>query len=216
MNQRNFDPVEYQDRAGDGTADGTSGKIKSTEPVDQSVFKPGWYGEADQDDVTCVLVSFKENAVESRQFQRRLNTPVSYATLSIMNLGLKPAVVDSLKLKLYAGGGRHYDSLPAEELLSERRSLNGDLLLLLETPKTLKAGQMLSSIPICMPASFDWGGVTSVVMTVNGKPLKIDGKMLTAEEKQKMVESSPAQTKEKEDLEKDRKPASPMNVYDNL
>lgn len=214
MQRHNFAPVEYRD---DGEEEGTNivnslHPLRPT-PTDTSVFKPGWYGEAEKDGVTYVLVSFNENAAESRQFQRRLTTRISYAMLSVMNLGMKTAVVDTLTPLIHCENQQTHSALSAKELLLKKRMENEKLLEMLEIPKELKSGQMLSSVPVCMPPEFEWNQVQSAEFVLNGKPIKIKGRMYTADEKREMMNSSEAQSKTNA---APKSSGSPMNYYDNL
>lgn len=211
----NFSQIENQiGGAQTGTDKGEAHVNRSGKSVDTSIFKPGWYGETEKNGVTFVLSSFQENAIESRRFHQRIDTHVSFATLSVMNLGMKPAIIDSLTPELYCKDNQSYSALPVKELLMKKETGNEDLLALLETPKELKSGQMLSAVPICMPADFQWNEVKSVEFTLNGEPLKIEGRMFTAEEKRKMVEV-PTDTQSKTS-ETPSPAGSPMNYYDNL
>lgn len=72
---------------------------------------------------------------------------------------------------------------------------------------------MLSSVPVCMPPEFEWNQVQSAEFVLNGKPIKIKGRMYTADEKREMMNSSEAQSKTNA---APKSSGSPMNYYDNL
>ncbi|HPK37054.1 MAG TPA: hypothetical protein PLH01_02110, partial [Kiritimatiellia bacterium] len=81
-------------RGGLGKAGPSPSALSSPEPVRLApLFQSGWYGEAHQDGLLLVVTSFHTNSVESRAFNRALRKPVSYATLSVINLGSAAPVV---------------------------------------------------------------------------------------------------------------------------
>ncbi len=155
---------------------------------DGALVKPGWYGELQQDRLLLVVTSFEDHAAETRQFCRRLSKPVSYATLSLINLGtLEPVVLRSLEVGLRLDSGEELQSWAVRPLLEQKRDLNGDLLPLLTVPRTLAAGAMLPDIPVCRETNFPWAHVTAVTVNLGSGPLAIPGRLMTEVEKRALL-----------------------------
>ena len=153
-------------------------------PEDDSLFKPGWYGELQQHGVYVVFSSFLESAVESRRFNSRLAKPVSFAVYSVINVGLpSPLTVRTLQVWLGLDSGEEVQSLDVIPLLNQRRSLNEDILLRLDKPQTLKAGAILPDVPVCLAPDFQWERVKYVRVTLGELALIIPGRLYSAEEK---------------------------------
>ena len=164
---------------------------KAGEPVvseDQSLFKPGWYGELQQAGVMAVVSSFAENASESRQFSRRVAKPVSYAVLSVVNLGSSsPVVLRSLQVGLLLDSGEEVQSLVVKPLLHPSAG-NESLFKRLVEPQTLAVGVMAPDIPVCREPGFQWERVRGVKVTFDTGTVTIPGRMMTAEEKRALLE----------------------------
>jgi len=161
----------------------------AAEPEDQSLFKSGWYGELQQDGVLLVIASFPENAAESRRFNRRIRKDVSYATLSVVNLGSPaPVTLRSLQVTLLLDSGEAIQSLDVRPLLQARGDQNRELLARLETPLTLVAGGMAPDIPICFESQPDWDRVRGVKVTFLPNEYVVRGRILTADQKREIVE----------------------------
>jgi hypothetical protein len=169
----------------------------SDAPVDDALVKPGWYGELRLDNALLIVSSYEENAFESRQFNGRLFKPVSYATLSVINLGSSvPLALSTFQASAYLDSGDEIRSLAIEPLLSQNASANRDLLKRLALPRTLGIGEMLSDVPICMESGFSWSRVVAVKVAVGAQDVLIPGRVMTADEKRKALDnyagSSPA------------------------
>lgn len=160
-------------------------------PVDEALVKPGWYGERRDGNALLIVASYEENAFESRQFNRRLSRPVSYATFSVINLGsAKPIALTTFRVGVFLDSGEEVQSMAFEPLLSQNASINRDLLKIFSLPRTLGIGEMLSDIPICMAPGFSWASVDAVKVTLGGRDVLIPGRLMTAEEKRKALEHS--------------------------
>lgn len=161
-------------------------------PEDRSLVKPGWYGELQRDGVLMVVSSFPENASESRQFSRRLSRPVSYATLSVINLGSPvPVVLRSVQVGLLLDSGEEVQSVAVKPLLSMEDS-NRNLVRRLAEPQTLAAGAMAPDIPVCLEPDFQWERVRGVKVTLNSGAVVVPGRMMTAPEKRALLEKATA------------------------
>ncbi len=157
---------------------------------DTALTKPGWYGELQQDGVLLVLTSFPENATESRQFNRRLLKPVSYATLSIINLGsAERPILNALEVALRLDSGETAQSLAVRPLLAHHAA-TAALLERLAVPQEIAVGAMAADIPVCLAPSFPWDRVTAVAVTLGKRTFTVPGRMVTAEEKRAMIEKS--------------------------
>jgi len=162
---------------------------------DTSLIKPGWYGELQQDGVLLVITSFPENATESRQFNRRLLKPVSYATLSIINLGgAERAILNALEVALRLDSGEAQRSLVVRPLLAHHAA-NTALLERLAVPQEIAVGAMAADIPVCLAPDFPWDRVNAVAVTLGERTFNVPGRMVTAEEKLAMVEKSANQNR---------------------
>jgi hypothetical protein len=177
-------------------------------PEDTSLFKPGWSGEGELDGVIATVNSYNENATESRQFNRRLiRKKVAYAVLSIMNKGEKPVTLTSFQLTVTEREGMTRKSLSAKALLNENAAANGDQLALLVTPRTLAPGAMLANIPVCLPEGFAWDSVISAAFPLGEKDVVIQGRMLTAEQREALL------VPEGEKASATNAPAKPADKY---
>jgi len=157
--------------------------------TDDSLAKPGWYGEYTQDGVVVAVSSFEPNAFESQRFNRRLRKPVSYATFTAINLGrATPVVLNNLRATLRLDSGETVQSLPIEPLLEENGEANRPLLKRLAPPLKLGAGEMLPDVPICMASDFAWSRVTAVSLSLDGGEVAIPGRMMTAKEKNALLD----------------------------
>lgn len=162
------------------------------QPEDRSLVKPGWYGELQRDGVLAVVSSFAENAFESRQFNRRLSKPVSYATLSVINLGSPvPVVLRSLQVGLLLDSGEEVQSMEVKPLLSMADG-NNSLVRRLAEPQTLAAGAMVPDIPVCLEPGFQWERVCGVKITLSAGTVMIPGRMMTVPEKRALLEKATA------------------------
>jgi len=157
---------------------------------DRSLFKSGWFGELQQDGVLAVVSAFAENASESRQFNRCVAKPVSYAALSVVNMGSPvPVVLKSLQVGLLLDSGEEVRSLAVKPLLREG-GWNQGLVRRLAEPQTLAAGAMLPDIPVCLEPGFRWERVRGVKLTLNARSVLIPGRIMTAAEKSGMLEKA--------------------------
>ena len=163
---------------------------------DNALVKPGWYGELQQEGLLLVVTSFGDNAAETKRFEKRLFKPVSYASLSLINLGSSvPIILQSLEVGLHMDSGEVVKSLPVKPLLEQKADTNTALLRLLTAPYTLAAGAMLPDIPVCQETNFPWARVTAVTVSLSSHDLTIPGRMMTAAEKQTMLEKTTANRK---------------------
>ena len=191
---------------------------KQTVKVDTSIFKPGWYGEANEGDISLVCVSYLPNALEARNFNKRIKGEVCYATLSIINLGRQPFEISSLSISLNLKSGEHVGTLPLAELLVSDPVRNRELIQSLRMPRILNPGGMYSPIPICMPADFDWAKVESVTFKGGTGTILIHGKMLTAKEKELVMMRRDDSENQKKPVTRspEKKPESAVDYYNNL
>ncbi len=165
-----------------------------TRETDESLVKPGWYGELQRDGFLLIVSSFEENASESRQFNRRLFKPVSYATFTVINLGsATPIALNSLQVKAQLDTGEVTQSLPIEPLLSQNAQANRDLVRRLALPQQLAIGGMIPDVPICMQLGFSWSRVIAVTVTLGGREVTVPGRVMTAEEKKAFLDKSTAE-----------------------
>ena len=173
---------------GQPDADPVKKEVVPVAPEDQSLLKPGWYGELQQDGVLAVISSFAENASESRQFNRRVVKPVSYAALSVINLGSPaPIILRSLQVGLVLDSGEEVQSLAVKPLMHPGPE-NEILLKRLVEPQTLAIGVMASDIPVCREPGFKWECVRGVNVMFNARTVTIPGRMMTADEKRALLE----------------------------
>lgn len=220
-----YDVFEREDQeiadTGAQEGEGAEKNVVSAQKTDTSIFKPGWYGEKTERGVTLIFASFFPNAIESKTFNKRLTKPVSYATLSVMNLSRQPFEILSVVLNLRLKDGTFVKTMPVADLLSADPVQNADLIKFLEVPKVVDSGKMFAPVPVCMPADFDWNDVDSVGLEASGGTVMINGRMLTAKEKEALLSNQNDEKKEKEEVpvksqseEKGKK--SPMEYYNNL
>jgi len=164
-----------------------------TQETDNALVKPGWYGEIQQDGLLLIVSSYEEKAFESKQFNSRLFKPVSYATLTVINLGCsRPVVLNSFQIKAHLSTGEVVQSLPLGPLLSQNAQHNSDLTKRLALPQTLAIGGMLPDIPVCMEPGFSWARVNAVTVAPGPHEIVIPGRLMTAEEKKSLLSKNTA------------------------
>ena len=162
-------------------------------PEDDALIKPGWYGELQQDGLFLVVSSFGDNTLESRRFNRHLLKPVSYAALSLINVGAStPVTLQNLQVGLHLESGEKVQSLDLRPLLEQKAGINTELLQRLKVPHDLAAGTMFPDIPICTETNFPWARVTAVTVTFSSQAVTIPGRMMTATEKQALLDKRPS------------------------
>ncbi|MDD4016355.1 MAG: hypothetical protein PHV28_00290 [Kiritimatiellae bacterium] len=156
---------------------------------DGALIKSGWYGELQQDGLLLVITSFPDSSEETRRFNRRTRRPVSYATLSVINLGCPvPAVMKTLEATLRLDSGETVQSLAVKPLLAQDTQANADLLKRLALPQKIPIGTMLPDIPLCQEPGFSWKRVSAVMVTLGPRTFGVPGRLMTAEEKAALID----------------------------
>ena len=180
-------------------------------PESQELFGPGWYGKTQAKGIEAVVVSFAENAPESRAFNRLLRQRVSYATMTVSNENRpQPAVLLSANVTLMLTTGEELPSLEAKPLLRVE-STDEALVRHLAATRTLATGEMAIDIPICVNADFRWERVGAVKLTFDGFVLLVPGRMVTADEKFSLLMKSDAAAKPAEAPPAGSQPAASTN-----
>ncbi|MDD4442477.1 MAG: hypothetical protein PHX41_11350 [Kiritimatiellae bacterium] len=157
---------------------------------DRSLFKPGWYGEGQQDGVLAVVTSYEENAAEARAFNRIVTEPVAYAVLTVINLGSPlPVVLSRTRVTLLLESGEEVQSLEVKPLM-RLAALDDRMRQRLAEPRTVVPGAMAADIPVCLDSHFRWQRVRAVKVALQAGDLLVAGRMLTAEEKRALMERS--------------------------
>lgn len=160
-------------------------------PEDDALVRPGWYGEVRSDGVIIVVTSFETNTAESQRFNRGLFKPVTYATLSLINTGCPtPVVLSSFQSGISLDNGETVQSLSISELLSRGAGQRSELRDRLAEPQKVAFGAMIPDIPICMEADFSWSRVTAVTIRLGAHAVVVPGRVMAAEEKQKLIEAT--------------------------
>jgi len=177
-------------------ADNTA--VSSARPApaigDTSLVKSGWYGELQQDGLLLVITSFPDSSEETQRFNRRTCKPVSYATLSVINLGCPvPAVLKTLEVNLRLDSGETVQSLAVKPLLTQNMQANADLLKRLALPQEISIGAMLPDIPLCQEPGFSWNRVSAVMVTLGTRTFGVPGRLMTAEEKAALIDHTAKQ-----------------------
>ena len=176
--------------------DGASSAHISLEPESQELFGPGWYGEGQVNGVEAVVVSYAENAPESRAFNRLLNRRVSFAKMTVSNYGRpQPIMMRSAQVGLLLASGEEVLSLDAKPLLNVTGDTSEALMQRLSDTQTLAVGAMVPDIPICADADFRWERVRAVKLTLDGFTLVVPGRMVTGDEKFTLLMKQPAPPK---------------------
>lgn len=162
-------------------------------PEDTSLYKPGWYGEKNDRGIQYVFTSFAENAKESRDFNKRLPRKVAYGVLSVVNRGNYPVVIPELRAEFVMDSQNSVPSTPVRPLLAQLPELNRDILARMKEPLTIKPGEMFPDLPICHKNSdFPWAHVKALKLRVGLRDIYIPGRMVSASEKQLLMESPEA------------------------
>ena len=157
---------------------------------DHSLFKPGWYGEGQSNGVQVVLTSFEENAAESRAFSRNTTEPVTYATLTVINLGNpQPVTLARTRVTLLLESGEEVQSMDVKPLL-RLSALDSQMRQRLAEPRVIAPGMMAADIPICLNSQFRWERARAVKVSFQTGDLLIAGRVLTADEKRNLTEQA--------------------------
>jgi len=180
-------------RAADPDVPRAATPARQATPEDDALVKPGWYGEVRADGVVIVVTSFDAATAEARRFNRGLLKPVSYATLSLINTGCPtPVTLTSFQSGLSLDNGEKVQSLAISELLSRGAGQRSEVRERLAEPQKVAFGAMIPDTPICMEADFSWSRVTAVTVQLGTHSVVVPGHVMTAEEKQKLIETPAA------------------------
>ena len=187
--------------AGEVATDGSDGEGDEGVSIqlDRSPFKPGWHGDAQQGGVMAAVDSYEPNALESVLFNRRMEEPVEYACLSILNMGGETLSLTNLTPVVVMADGTETRAQDLFALLGRRKNQNADLLERLAPPVRIAPSRMAPPIPICMPENFDWRKVASVRIIAGKETLTVPGRWYTAEERKKMAEMIQTDTAKERD-----------------
>jgi hypothetical protein len=171
-----------------GTPPAPAGAARGAEDR-AALFRPGWYGQGQENGVLAVVGSFDEGAAESREFNRLVTRSVSYATLTVINQGnALPVVLKSVRVGLLLDSGEEAQSLDVKPLLNAAGTDEG-LKRRLSEPKTIASGAMVADIPVCLEPGFRWERVREVEVALGDRVLLVQGRMMTAEEKRALAET---------------------------
>lgn len=171
--------------SGQPTAAQPSASTGQAVPEDDSLIKPGWYGEILSGGILLVITSYAEESSESRRFNKGLFKPVAYATLSVINTGSAgPATLASPRVTLILESGEREPALDLHDVLTHGGAQAEAAAARLSSNKELPLGGMIADIPICMDAPYDWSRVVGVEVQLGAGAVTVPGKMMTAAEKQ--------------------------------
>ena len=123
---------------------------------DRSLFSRAGTARAWSNGVQVVVTSFEENAAESRAFNRNTSEPVTYATLTIINLGNpQPVTLARTRVTLLLESGEEVPSMDVKPLL-RLSALDDQMRQRLTEPRMIAPGMMAADIPICLSSQFRW------------------------------------------------------------
>ena len=151
---------------------------------DDAQPKPGWYGEAHTGGAVVVVTSFATDSAEARRFNRGLQRPVTYAALSLINVGSPaPVVLAQLQASLLLDTGETVPSFGIPELLSRGAGQNAEMRSRLVEPQAVAFGAMIPDLPVCTEANFSWARVAAVNIQLESGAVTVSGRVMTAQEK---------------------------------
>lgn len=186
--------VEIHSRLGVHPVSGAPSAARPAEPSgpaapeDDSLIKPGWYGEILSGGILLVVTSYAEDASESRRFNKGLFRPVAYATLSVINTGSPgPASLASPCVTLILDSGERAPSLDLRDVLTHGGAQAEAVAARLSANKELPLGGMIADIPVCMDAPYDWSRVVGVEVKLGTGVVTVPGRMMSADEKQAIL-----------------------------
>ncbi len=157
---------------------------------DRSLFKPGWHGEGQENGVHVVVTSFEEHAAEARAFNRTTTEPVTYATLTVINLGSpQPVTLTRTRLTLLLTSGEEVESKDVKPLM-RLSALDDRMRQRLAAPRMITPGMMAADIPVCLDSQFRWERVRAVKVSFLAGDLLVTGHLFTADEKRALMEQS--------------------------
>lgn len=169
-----------------------SGRDTAVDPL----FAPGWYGTLEREGLLVVVTSFDDTTQEARTFNGALNRPLHYATLTVINRSpletLPPPTLTAIT-------ALHADNTetPAANLLNLLKSgpLSAPLRRQLDdATQPLAPGAMVANLPLGFPTTLNWRSVVAVGLTLGGRPLLIQGRLLTSAEKRALLDAPPNAT----------------------
>lgn len=166
------------------------GKRIEQEGVDSFLNYSGWYGIAEVGETVLVVTSLADESPSAKMLNSDRTMNVSIAHVSVINRSVSNSVmIDSAKAELALADGRSAQCLPLAEVLGSSKKDADKMIANLLGPHTVRPQSNLFTVFIHMPFGFSWGDVTSVTIHVDGKPVMIQGRVLTASEKADVVEA---------------------------
>ena len=152
-------------------------------------FQEGWYGVYQDEEKQAVVTSLPDTSKGGKTFNSLFNMNISVAQVTVKNLSSKDVVADSSKVKLTLLDATEISSIPILEVLNSaiKDRKKGKKMFL--GPHQIKPNQSFYNILIALPYGFDWSKVASVSFVINEKPIDINGKVYTREEKQQLYEA---------------------------
>ena len=132
----------------------------------------------------------RQIAAESRAFNRNTSEPVTYATLTIINLGNpQPVTLARTRVTLLLESGEEVPSMDVKPLL-RLSALDDQMRQRLTEHRMIAPGMMAADIPICLSSQFRWERARAVKVSFQTGDLLIAGRVLTADEKRNLTEQA--------------------------
>lgn len=151
---------------------------------------PGWYGLGKVGDTALIIASFADESPLAKILSSNRTMNVSIAQVVAVNRSAKDTfLIDSAQAVLVRSDGRTVQCLPPAEVLGSYKKSADKMLNTYLGPHFVKPQSQSISAFIYLPLGFSWIDVTSVIVHIDGKPVTIQGRVLTVADKIELVEA---------------------------
>jgi hypothetical protein len=184
------DPFGARGRAANAGA--TANRIRTAADAEragqESFAEAGWFGVASYKGATITLVSVSDTSPLAAELLAHLKTPVSVLVLGIDSSGTAATFpVDPTGGRIHLKDGT---SQPLPDMIHVLRTATRereDALRAFGPPfQVPPRGQLVGKV-VFIPPNTDPAQIDAVSMTVDGKTINVQGKFLSAEEKDKLM-----------------------------
>ena len=144
----------------------------------------GWTGAVRLSAGAVSVCAIDDNSPMSRMIRDDLTTPGSIIVVMADTLPGSPTPrFDASSLRLEFSDGRVVNALDAGEVLRTSHGVAAGAIRRLECPNAGQGGHIVNGILCLIPAELSLRNVTSVMLTIDGKPTRVPGRVFTADER---------------------------------
>lgn len=162
---------------------------KPTTFVDEQKSWYGEHGDEVHDEAVAIFSACPAWTEDAKMIAPLVTKPVAYATLNLLNHSDQPVLFRINNVTAIRKDGGVIRCLPILELLRsdvpEARILIEKIVAIGEQG-SLPPQKMATKLPVAFPVGLNWAEISEVNVELNGKPVKILGKLLTEREKKEL------------------------------